>query len=94
MTTTSSFVMTASAYLPVTATSAIMTLPTTGTPTVALVTNIGPNPVFLALAASVTPPTGVALMPGAGITLSISGATTLAAATLSGTSGINVAVGT
>jgi hypothetical protein len=94
VTTASSFVPTASAYLPATATPATIVLPTTGTPTVALVTNIGPLPVFPALGTTVPPPTGIALMPGASITLSITGATNIAAATLSGASGINIAVGT
>jgi hypothetical protein len=95
-TVASSFAPTAGAFLAVTATSANVALPTTGTPTVAIVTNIGQVPVFLALGASgvVAPAmTGVALMPGAQIVLTIGSATNLAAITLAGASGINIAVG-
>lgn len=97
MTTTSSFVPTASAYLAVTGASSSIVLPTTGAPTVALVTNIGSVPVFLALGNSsvtVTAPNGIALMPGASLMLAIGAATNLAADTLAGTTGVNIAVGT
>lgn len=93
MTVASSFAPTASAFLAATPTPATIVLPTTGTPTVALVTNIGQLLVFVALAATVAPPAGVVLMPGASIMLTIGGATNIAAATLSGASGISITVG-
>lgn len=60
--------------------------------TTALVTNLGPVPVFVLMAASVTLATGVAILPGTSLALTVSGGT-LAAITESGQAALNVASG-
>lgn len=60
--------------------------------TTALVTNLGPVSVFVAMAASVTVATGVCILPGTSLPLTVSG-TTLAAITESGQAALNIASG-
>jgi hypothetical protein len=63
-------------------TSSNVLLPTTSNPTTALVTNLGVSVVYLLLGSSsvvVSAETGIALLPGASIALTIGSATNLAA---------------
>lgn len=70
-------------------------IPTTGTPTIALVTNLSQWIVLVALGASGVVATSASLpvMPGAQVALTIAPATNIAAITLSGVAGVNVTVG-
>jgi len=71
-------------------------LPTTGTPLIAVVTNLGQQVVFVALGSgtvSVAPNGGLAIMPGDNAVLTIGANTNLAAVALAGVSGLNIAVG-
>jgi hypothetical protein len=71
-------------------------LPTSGTPTTALVTNIGSQITFVALggsSVSVSPSTGLPLTPGQSIPLTIGSNTYLAAATAGGALQISIVVG-
>ncbi|MFL9904265.1 hypothetical protein PQR71_40110 [Paraburkholderia fungorum] len=92
-----SFAPTAAVEMPVTATSSQVALPTTGTPTIALLTNLGIQPVFVSLGTSsaVAAVAGACavVMPGKSLALTIGTNTNLAAVTLTGASGLNVAVG-
>jgi hypothetical protein len=82
----------------VTATSSQVALPTTGTPTIALLTNLGIQPVFVTLGASsaVVAVAGACavVLPGRSLALTIGTNTNIAAVTLTGVAGLNVAVGT
>jgi hypothetical protein len=92
-----SLALTAAVEISVTSTSARTALPTTGSPTTALLTNLGPAPVFVLLGdntAVVTIANGAVVMPGASLALTIGTATNIAAITLSGAAGLNLAVGT
>ena len=93
-----SFAPTAAVELAVSTTSSQVAIPTTGTPTIALVTNLGIQPVFVALGTSstvtVVAGSGVVVMPGQPLALTIGANTNLAAITLTGVAGINIAVGT
>ena len=92
-----SFAPTAAVEIAVTSTSGRTVIPTTGTPTIALVTNLGPSPVFVALGSSsvtVAIGGGVVILPGAQLALTIGANTNIAAITLSGVAGLNLAVGT
>jgi hypothetical protein len=92
-----SFAPTAAVEMAVTSTSSQITIPTTGTPTIALLTNLGIQPIFVALgtssAVNVVAGAGVVVMPGQPLALTIGANTNLAAVTLTGVSGLNVAVG-
>lgn len=84
---------TASVTLPATTTTSNIGLPTTGTPTIALITNIGPNIAFLAFGTSnaVTAVNGgMPVLPGTQIMVTIGSFTFVAAITLSGAAGINI----
>jgi len=92
----SSFAPTAAIPFQATAAGGNVAFPTTGTPTIAVVTNLGQQVVFVALGTStvtVAPGTGLAIMPGDNVVLTLSGGAYLAAATLAGVSGLNIAVG-
>lgn len=92
-----SLALTAATKIAVTTTSARTVIPTTGSPTTALLTNLGPAPVFVLLGDSTvvaTANTGVAVMPGDKLALTIGTATNIAAITLNGVAGLNLAVGT
>lgn len=92
-----SLALTAATKIAVTTTSARTVIPTTGTPTTALLTNLGPAPVFVLLGDNtvvVTINTGAVVMPGDKLALTIGTATNIAAITLNGASGLNLAVGT
>ena len=92
-----SFAPTAAVEIAVTSTSGRTVIPTTGTPTIALVTNLGPSPVFVALGSSsvtVAIGGGAVILPGAQLALTIGTNTNIAAITLSGVAGLNLAVGT
>jgi hypothetical protein len=82
----------------VTATSSQVALPTTGTPTIALLTNLGIQPVFVALGTSsaVVAVAGACavVLRGRSLALTIGTNTNIAAVTLTGVAGLNVAVGT
>lgn len=93
MAVVSSVSPTASATLIATTTSANIAIPTTGTPTVALLTNLGQFLVFLAFGTSsaVTAANGgVPLMPGASLPVTIGSFTFVAAITLFGTIEVNI----
>lgn len=92
-----SFAPTAGFEMTVTATSSQVVLPTTGTPTIALVSNLSQKPVFVALGASSTV-VAVAgacavVLPGQSLALTIGTNTNIAAVTLAGLAGLNIAVG-
>jgi hypothetical protein len=93
-----SFAPTAAVEMAVSTTSSQVALPTAGTPTIALVTNLGIQPVFLALgtssSVSVVAGAGVVVMPGQPLALTIGANTNVAAIALAGVSGLNIAVGT
>jgi hypothetical protein len=64
--------------------------------TTALVTNLGPSPVFLLLGSSsvvATVASGTALLPGASLPLTIGANTYLAAITQSGNASLNIGLG-
>lgn len=92
------FAPTAGAFLSVSNASAQVALPTTGSPVSVVVTNIGGATAFLQLGTSsaviAVAPTGLALMPGASVALTITPNTNLAAVTFSGNTGLNIVVGT
>lgn len=91
-----SFAPNAAVALAVSVTSSQVSLPTTGTPTIAVVTNIGSQPAYVALgssSASVVAGAGMVVMPGAPLVLTIGANTNIAAITLSGATGLNIAVG-
>lgn len=77
-----SFAPSAAAALSAGLTSANVLLPTTGAPTIALVTNVGSVPAFVLLGSSsavaVTTATGLVIMPGASVALTIGANTYLA----------------
>lgn len=84
---------TASVTLPATSTTANVAIPTVGSPTIAIITNIGPNIAFLAFGTSstlVAANGGLPLMPGAQFVLTIGTFTFIAAITLTGGAGINI----
>jgi hypothetical protein len=92
-----SLALTAAVEIAVTATSARTVIPATGTPTTALLTNLGPAPVFVLMGDNTvvaTSATGAVIMPGKQLPLTIGTATNVAAITLSGVAGLNLAVGT
>ena len=93
----SSFAPTASIAFQATQAGGNVLLPTTGTPTIAVVTNLGQQAVFVLLGSSntvsVTPNGGIAIMPGDNIVLTIGANTYLAAVSLAGVSGLNITVG-
>jgi hypothetical protein len=92
-----SFGPTASVEMSVTTTSSNVVIPTTGTPTIALVSNLSGQPVFVAMGTSstvtVTVGGGVPVMPGTQLALTISPNTYLAAITEAAAAGINITVG-
>jgi hypothetical protein len=77
--------------------SSSVELPTTGSPTVAIVTNLGQRVVFVALGDDTVEALqygSMAVLPGSSVALTIGTNTNLAAITLSGVAGLNIAVGT
>ena len=71
-------------------------LPTAGSPTIALVTNLGQAPVFVALGDNTVVAaigTGVAIPPNGQIWLTIGSATYLAAIGLGGAAAVSISVG-
>jgi hypothetical protein len=88
-----SFAPTASVTLDATTVSAAVTLPTTGTPTTALVSNVSAVPVFVSLIATATANAGVPVMPWGQIALTIGSNTQIAAITDYGTAGLMITVG-
>lgn len=92
-----SIALTAAVEIAVTATSARTVIPTTGAPAIALATNLGPSPVFVATGDStvtVAVGAGAVILPGHTLALTIGTATNIAAIALSGVAGLNLAVGT
>lgn len=92
----SSFAPTAYVALDATTVSSNVTLPTTGSPTVAYVSNMGAAPVFVALGtagATATANAAMPVMPYGQIALTIGTNTTLAAITDFGTAPLVIAVG-
>ncbi|MGB8478661.1 MAG: hypothetical protein WCE63_07450 [Acidobacteriaceae bacterium] len=83
MTALSSFTPTGAASIVANGSSQNVLLPTAGTPTIAIVTNVGNDVAYLLLgtsnAVAVTPSTGLALLPGDSINLTIGSNTYLAA---------------
>lgn len=92
-----SFAPTAAIEMAVSATSSQIALSTTGTPTIALVSNLSQQPVFVALGASsaVVAVAGACavVLPGQSLALTIGTNTNLAAITLAGLAGLNITVG-
>jgi hypothetical protein len=91
-----SFAPTAAIEMPVTPVSSRVALPATGTPTIALVTNLGQQVVFVSLgddAAEAAAGSSLAVLPHTQVALTIGANTNLAAVTLAGLSGLNIAVG-
>lgn len=93
-----SFNPTASAFLNAGTVSANTTIPTAGTPTIAMVTNLGQYPAFVAIGISSSltaiAPNDMPVMPGQQVPLTIGTNTTLAAVTLQQSAGLNITVGT
>jgi hypothetical protein len=91
----SSFAQTGGLFLPVNPVSSRAVLPTGGTPTIALVSNLGDRPAFVALGDGtvVASNASLAVMPGDQISLTIGTATNIAVVTLAGVVGLNIAVG-
>jgi hypothetical protein len=93
-----SFNPTGSAFLNAGTVSSNVTIPTTGAPTIAMVTNLGSWPAFVAIGTDATltavADLGLPVMPGAQVPVTIGANTTLAAVTLAQTTGLNVTVGT
>ena len=93
-----SFAPTASFDMSVTQQSQNVALPTTGTPTIAFVENLGEQIIYVALVASgtaqVSPRQGLAVYPRTPpFPLTIGANTNIAAVTLAGVCGLNVTVG-
>jgi hypothetical protein len=91
-----SFAPTATIVLDAGATSSNAALPTTGTPTVAMVTNTGAAPVWVQLGGSsvtASPSTSLAVMPGAQVALTIGANTYIAVVAAYAVEGVNVTVG-
>jgi hypothetical protein len=92
-----SFAPTDAVELQATNVSSSVELPTTGSPTVAIVTNLGQRVVFVAMgddAVEAVQYEAMAVLPGSPVALTIGVNTNLAAITLSGVVGLNIAVGT
>lgn len=92
-----SFSPSAAVRMTVTEVSSRLTLPADGSPTVALVANLGDSVVFVALgddSVTASPDSSLAVLPRSQVALTIDSNTDVAAVTLSGISGMNVAVGT
>lgn len=95
--TIASFAPTAAVNLPISATSANVLIPTTGTPTVALVTNMGERIAFVQMGTSntvaATTTTSLAIEPHDSVALTIGSNTYIAGIALSGVGQLNIAVG-
>ena len=92
-----SFNPTATAFLNAGTASANIAIPTTGTPTIAMVTNLGQYPAFVAIGTAGTlaaTTLDLPVMPNGQFPLTIGTNTTLAAVTLQQTTGLNITVGT
>jgi hypothetical protein len=93
-----SFNPTGSAFLNAGTVSSRATIPTAGTPTIAMVTNIGQALAFVTIGTSTSLAavalTSLPVPPGAQVPLTIGSNTTLAAVTASQTTGLNITVGT
>lgn len=92
-----SFAPSAAVNLRVSTISANVELPATGSPTTAVVTNLGEHVSFVALGADDTTvasaSSSMAVMPGRTVSLTIGSNTYLAGVTLNGVSQLNIAVG-
>jgi len=91
-----SFAPTAMVVLDATTTSSRVALPTTGTPTIALVTNPSPAPVWVQLgdsSATASSTGSLAVVPNGQIALTIGTNTDIAVIAAYGVAGINVTVG-
>jgi len=85
------------AFMSATPVSQSIAIPETGTPTVALVTNISDEVAFVALGDDTVEATqyeSVAVLPRSPVALTIGAATNIAAVTLNGVAGLNIAFGT
>jgi hypothetical protein len=96
--TVPSFAPTASVEMTATQQSSNIALPTTGTPTIAIVQNLGEKWVYVALGTSnsvqVSPRAGIPIPPhGPAVPLTIGTNTYLAAVSLANVSAINITVG-
>lgn len=95
--TIASFAPTATVVLDASATSSRVLLPTTGTPTVALVTNTSDGMVWVQLGGptvTASQTSSLVVMPGSQIALTIGTNTYIAAISLFVVEGVNVTVGT
>lgn len=92
-----SFGPTAAIEMAVTQVTANVALPTAGTPTIAIVSNLSQQVVFVALGTGTVTAaigTSMAILPGTSVALTIGGTiTNLAAITLAGLAGLNITVG-
>ena len=92
-----SFAPTASVDMPVSQQSSDIALPTTGTPTIAFVQNLGEQVIYVVLGAAgveISPRAGMAIYPRVPpFPLTIGANTNLAAITLAGSSALNITVG-
>jgi hypothetical protein len=91
-----SFAPTATIVLEAGATSSNAALPTTGSPTVAMVTNTGAAPVWVQLGGSgvtASSASSLAIMPGAQVALTIGTNTYIAVVAAYTVEGVNVTVG-
>jgi hypothetical protein len=95
--TIASFAPTASINLAISTTSANVAIPTTGTPTVALVTNMAERVAYVQMGTSnavAATTTSLAIEPRESVSLTIGTNTYIAGLALSGVGQLNIAVGT
>jgi hypothetical protein len=91
-----SFAPTATVVVDASATSSSVLLPSTGTPTVALITNTGAALVWVQLGGSTvtaSPSSSLALVPNGQVALTIGANTYIAVIAMYGVEGVNVTVG-
>lgn len=92
-----SFAPTATIVLDASVTSSRAALPTTGTPTVAMVTNSGSAPIWVQLGGSsvtASPSSSLVVAPYGQVALTIGANTYIAVIAMYGVEGVNVTVGT
>jgi hypothetical protein len=75
------FVFTGEAVLSASGTSANVAVPTTGTPTQVIITNLGPAVAFVGYGTSVTVATGQPVLPNVPVVMNLNAATNIAAIT-------------
>lgn len=91
-----SFAPTGVVSLPVNATSSSVQLPSTGSPAIAVVTNLGEQIAFIALGddtIEASASTSLAILPHGSLALTLGANAYLAGITLAGVSQLNIAVG-